>query len=384
MRRPACATYARRECWVIVARVSDPVLRGRDVERAQLDSLLASVHDGRSATLVVRGEAGIGKTALLEDAIERGRGCRVVRTVGVESEMELAFAALQQMCAPLIDGLERIPPPQRDALATAFGLSAGPPPDRFLVGLAVLSLLADAASGPPLIGVVDDAQWLDQSSAQALLFVARRLHAESVLLLFAERDQEHPAVLQGLPELRLHGLPDVEARALLAAPTPGQLDERVRDRIIAEAQGNPLALLELPRGLLSTGLTGAFGVPDGSAPPAHVEASFHERVVQLPATTQLLLLVGAAEPLGDTALLWRAAERLGIPLEALAPATAADLVNVGTRVTFRHPLLRSAIYSGASTAARRTVHRALADATDPEVDPDRLALAPRSSDARTG
>ena len=221
--------------------------------------------------------------------------------------------------------------------------------------------------------MVDDAQWLDQSSAQALSFVARRLHAESVLLLFAERDQEQPAVLQGLPELRLHGLPDVEARALLTAPTLGQLDERVRDRIIAEARGNPLALLELPRGLLSTSLTGAFGAPDGSAPPAHVEASFHERVVQLPEATQLLLLVGAAEPLGDTALLWRAAEELGIPLEALAPATAADLIRVGTRVTFRHPLLRSAIYSGASTEARRTVHRALADATDPEVDPDRLA-----------
>jgi DNA-binding CsgD family transcriptional regulator len=348
-------------------------LRGREIESAELESLIASVHAGRSATLVLRGEAGIGKTALLEDAIERGRGCQVVRTVGIESEMELAFAALQQMCAPLIDGLERMPAPQRDALATAFGLSAGPPPDRFLVGLAVLSLLADAASRAPLIGVVDDAQWLDQSSAQTLSFVARRLHAESVLLLFAERDQEQPAVLQGLPELRLHGLPDVEARALLTAPTLGQLDERVRDRIIAEARGNPLALLELPRGLLSTSLTGAFGAPDGSAPPAHVEASFHERVVQLPEATQLLLLVGAAEPLGDTALLWRAAEELDIPLEALAPATAADLIRVGTRVTFRHPLLRSAIYSGASAEARRTVHRALADATDPEVDPDRLA-----------
>ena len=322
---------------------------------------------------MLRGEAGIGKTALLDDAIERAQGFQVVRAVGIESEMELAFAALHQLCGPLIDGLERLPPPQRDALATAFGLSTGPPPDRFLVGLAVLSLFADAAVGPPLIGAVDDAQWLDQSSAQALSFVARRLHAESVLLLFAERDRDQPKVLEGLPELHLSGLPDAEARELLSSPTLGQLDERLRDRIIAEAHGNPLALLELPRGLLSTGLVGAVGLPDGSAPPAHVEASFYARVTQLPEATQRLLLVGAAEPLGDAALLWRAAEKLGIPVGAVAPATAADLVKVGTRVTFRHPLLRSAIYRGASTDARRTVHQALADATDPAVDPDRLA-----------
>jgi DNA-binding CsgD family transcriptional regulator len=287
--------------------------------------------------------------------------------------MELAFAALHQLCAPLIDGLERLPPPQREALATAFGLNLGPPPDRFLVGLAVLSLVADAASGRPLIGVVDDAQWLDQSTAHALSFVARRLHAESVLLLFGERDQERPAVLERLPELRLEGLRDADARVLLSSPKISQLDERLRDRIIAEAHGNPLALLELPRGTLATGLTGAFGVPDGSAPPAQVEASFHDRVAQLPEPTQLLLLVAAAEPLGDAGLLWRAAETLGIPMGEVAPATAAGLIKVGARVTFRHPLLRSAIYRGASAEARRLVHQALAEATDGDTDPDRLA-----------
>ncbi len=331
------------------------------------------MRDGKSATLVLRGEAGIGKTALLDDVVERAAGCRIVRAVGIESEMELAFAALHQLCAPLMDGLERLPSPQRDALATVFGLSAGPPPDRFLVGLAALSLLADASASAPLIGIVDDAQWLDQSSAQALSFVARRLEAEAVFLVFAERDRDQPAVLEGLPELRLSGLADADARDVLSSPTLLGLDERLRGRIIAEAHGNPLALLELPRGMLSTGLAGAFGLPDGSAPPARVEASFLARVEQLPQPTQLLLLVAAAEPLGDVALLWRAAAELGIPIESVAPATGADLIQVGTRVTFRHPLLRSAVYRGASTDARRAVHQALADATDPAVDPDRLA-----------
>ncbi len=349
------------------------MLRGRDAERTKLEQLLNSVRAGASAALVLRGESGIGKTALLEDFIASGDGCRVVYAAGVEAEMELVFAALHQLCTPLIDGLERLPPPQRDALATAFGLSSGPPPDRFLIGLAVLSVLSDAAAAQPLIAVVDDAQWLDHASAQALSFVARRLHAESVLLLMGERDLDEPDQFKGLPELRLDGLPDTDARALLASPTFGPLDEQVRERVIAEAHGNPLALLELPHSVVSASLVGGFGLTNGVPAAARVEASFYERVVQLPEATRRLLLVGAAEPLGDATLLRRAAVTLDIPMEAIAPAEAADLVDVGARVTFRHPVLRSAIYRGASPEERRAVHGALAEATDPEVDADRRA-----------
>src|SRR5207244_2854312 len=238
-------------------------------------------------------------------AAERSEGCRVVRAVGVESEMELPFAALHQLCTPLLDGRERLPPPQREALATAFGLSSGPRPDRFLVGLAVLSLLSDGAEAEPLICLVDDAQWLDRSSAQVLSFVARRLEAESVILLFAERDQDELDELAGLPELRLQGLSDADARGLLASANVGPLDERVRDRIIAESRGNPLALLELPRGLSSASLIGGFAMPNGLPLPSRIEASFRRRVGQLPTETQRLLLVAAAEPIGDPTLLWR-------------------------------------------------------------------------------
>jgi DNA-binding CsgD family transcriptional regulator len=349
------------------------VLRGRDAERTRLEQLLSSVRAGESAALVLRGESGIGKTALLDDVIASGDGCRVVRAAGVEAEMELAFAALHQLCTPLIDGLERLPPPQRDALATAFGLSSGRPPDRFLIGLAVLSALSDAAAAQPLIAVVDDAHWLDHASAQALSFVARRLYAESVFLLIAERDQDGPDEFKGLPELRLDGLPDTDARAMLASTTFGPLDEQVRERVIAEAHGNPLALLELPRSAVSTSLVGGFGFTNGVPAAARIEASFYERVVQLPEATRRLLLVGAAEPVGDATLLRRAAATLDIPMEAIAPAEAADLVDVGARVTFRHPVLRSAIYRGASPEERRAVHGALAEATDPEVDADRRA-----------
>jgi DNA-binding CsgD family transcriptional regulator len=356
-----------------VLRNPGPVLRGREAERARLDQLLRAVRAGQSAVLVLRGQAGIGKTALLDYAAERSEGCRVVRAVGVESEMELPFAALHQLCTPLLDGRERLPPPQRDALATAFGLSSGPRPDRFLVGLAVLSLLSDGAEAEPLICLVDDAQWLDRSSAQVLSFVARRLEAESVILLFAERDQDELDELAGLPELRLQGLSDADARGLLASANVGPLDERVRDRIIAESRGNPLALLELPRGLSSASLIGGFAMPNGLPLPSRIEASFRRRVGQLPTETQRLLLVAAAEPIGDPTLLWRAAAELGIPIEAAAPAEADDLMEVGARVTFRHPLLRSAIYRAASPDERREAHRALAGATDPEVDPDRRA-----------
>jgi len=350
-----------------------PVLRGRETERARLEQLLEAVRAGESAALVLRGEAGIGKTALLDSAAELSEDYRVLRAVGVESEMELPFAALHQLCAPLLDGLERLPPPQRDALGTAFGLSSGPRPDRFLVGLAVLSLLSEAAEAQPLICLVDDAQWLDRSSAHVLSFVARRLQAESVLLLFAKRDQLEHDELAGLPELRLQGLSDADARELLASANTGPLDEQVRDRIIAETRGNPLALLELPRGLSAASLAGGFALPDELPLPSRIEASFRRRVEQLPTDTQRLLLVAAAEPIGDPTLLWRSAAELGIKVEAAAPAEADNLMEVGARVAFRHPLLRSAIYRAASPEERRSAHRALAGATDPEADPDRRA-----------
>jgi DNA-binding CsgD family transcriptional regulator len=350
-----------------------PALSGRATERARLEQLLTAVRAGQSAALVLRGETGIGKTALLEYVAARSEGDRVLRALGVESEMELPFAALHQLCTPLLDGLERLPSPQRDALDTAFGLRSGPRPDRFLVGLAVLSLLSDAAEVQPLICLVDDAQWLDRSSAQVLSFVARRLQAESILLLFAERDQDELDELAGLPELRPQGLLEADARELLASANIGPLDERIRDRIIAEARGNPLALLELPRELSSASLAGGFALPGGLPLPSRIEASFGRRVEQLPTETQRLLLVAAAEPIGDPELLRRAAAELGIPMEAAAPSEADDLMVVGTQVNFRHPLLRSAIYRAATPEERRDAHGALAAATDPEVDPDRRA-----------
>jgi DNA-binding CsgD family transcriptional regulator len=349
------------------------VLSGRLAECATLERLLETARAGQSAVLVVRGEAGIGKTALLTYVADRAKGCRVVRAVGVESEMELPFASLHQLCAPLLGRLERLPEPQRDALATAAGLSAGERPDRFLVGLAVLNLLSDAAEEQPLVALIDDAQWLDRSSAQVLGFVARRLEADSVLVVFADRGPSEPDELGGLPVLSLEGLSDVAARELLDSVMSGPLDERVAERVIAETRGNPLALLELPQGLSTTELAGGFGVTTLLTLPGRIEARFRQRVEQLPAQSQRLLLVAAAEPLGDLALLWRAALELGIPVDAAEPPQAEGLLTLGPRVTFKHPLLRSAIYGAASADERRHVHRALAAVTDRSADPDRRA-----------
>ena len=322
------------------------MLRGRRSECEVLDGLLEVVRGGRSGALVVRGEAGVGKTALLEYAIESASDLRVVRAVGVESEMELAFAALHQLCAPMLDRIDRLPGPQHDALGIAFGLRAGAVPDRFFVGLAVLSLLSEVAEERPLVCVVDDAQWLDRASAQTLGFVARRLLAESVLVLFAGREPGEE--LRGLPELEVRGLRDGDARELLGSVIRGPLDERVRERIVAEARGNPLALLELPRGLSSAQLAGGFGLPGARSLSGRIEESFQRRLGDLPEETQRLLLVAAAEPVGDPALLWAAAQRLGIGYEALAPAESAGLLEVGAQVRFRHPLVRSAVYWSAS------------------------------------
>jgi DNA-binding CsgD family transcriptional regulator len=323
--------------------------------------------------LVLRGEAGIGKTALLGYAAERAVGFQVARAAGAASEMELPFAGLHQLCGPMLGGLGRLPPPQRDALGTAFGLSSGPQPDRFLIGLAVLSLLSDTAEERPLLCLVDDAQWLDRSSAQVLAFVARRLQAESVVLLFAQREPGEPDEIAGLPDLPLRGLPAGSAAELLASAISGPLDDRVQNRILAEAHGNPLALLELPRELSPAELAGGFGLPGGLPLPGRIEESFLRRAQQLPAETQRLLLVVAAEPTGEPALLWQAAGTLGIPAEAAGPAQAEGLLDLGAQVAFRNSLLRSAIYRAAAADERRSAHLALAAATDAEIDPDRRA-----------
>jgi DNA-binding CsgD family transcriptional regulator len=348
-------------------------LRGRQAECETLDQLVATVQSGHSAVLVVRGEAGIGKTALLEYARAAASGCRIARAAGVESEMELAFGGLHQLCAPFLDHLVHLPAPQREALGIAFRLSAGAPPDRFLVGLAVLSLLADVAEKEPLVCLVDDAQWLDRVSAQTLAFVARRLLAERIGLVFAVREPRLEDDLTGLPPLEVGRLSDGDARALLDSVVPGRLDARVRDRIVAETQGNPLALLELPRGLTPAELAGGFGRPDARSLAGQIEQSFLRRVRSLPAETQRLLLIAAAEPVGDVTLLARAADLLGIEAAAAAPAESAGLITIGTRVRFRHPLVRSAAYRVAAPEDRQGVHRALADATDPQADPDRRA-----------
>jgi DNA-binding CsgD family transcriptional regulator len=346
---------------------------GRRAECEALDRVLADVQAGRSRVLVLRGEAGIGKSALLEYLLDSASGCRIARTAGVESEMELAFAGLYQLCAPFLDRLERLPGPQREAISTAFGLSGGAPPDRFLVGLAVLGLLSDAAQDRPLVCVVDDAQWLDRTAAQCLGFVGRRLLAESVALVFAVREPVGAPDLAGLPELSIRGLGDADARALLESATAGRLDEGVRDRIVAETRGNPLALLELPRGRTAAELAGGFGLPGLLPLSTRIEQSFLRRLAPLPTETKQLLVVAAAEPVGDVNLLWRAAEQLDLGAGAAAPAETAGLIDFGLRVRFRHPLVRSAAYRAATAHQRHEAHRALAEATDPTADPDRRA-----------
>jgi DNA-binding CsgD family transcriptional regulator len=346
-------------------------LLGRAEECAVLDHLIDDVRKGESRSLVLRGEAGIGKTALLKHLVESASGLRVNRAVGVESEMELAFASLHQLCGPMLDRLDTLPAPQRQALEIVFGLSAGAAPDRFLVALAVLSLFSEVGDERPLLCVVDDAQWLDHASALTLAFVARRLLAEPVGIVFAARETGEE--LQHLSELEVHGLRNGDARALLSASVPFQLDAQVRDRIIAETRGNPLALLELPQGLTATELAGGFGLLGAPALTGRIEETFVRRLEALPDEARRLLLVAAAEPVGDPLLLWRAAERLGIAPAAAEEAQAQGLLAIDERVTFRHPLARSAVYRSATAQERRAAHRALAEATNRNADPDRRA-----------
>jgi DNA-binding CsgD family transcriptional regulator len=348
-----------------------PQLAGRRDELTVLGAVVDAVREGESRVLVVRGEPGVGKTALLDHLAGQELQCQVARAAGVQSEMELAFAGLHQLCAPMLGRAERLPLPQQDALRTAFGLVAGGPPDRFIVGLAALNLLSEVAAERPLICLVDDEQWLDRASAQALGFAARRLGAVPVGLVFATRDPG--AELAGLPELEIGGLPEQEARALLDAALAGPLDEQIRDLIVAETAGNPLALLELPEGLSPTELAGGFGLPGAASPAGQVARTFDRQLAALPAQTRRLVALASADPSGDRALVWRAAGRLGIAVQAAEPAAEAQLVEFGARVRFRHPLARAAAYHSASLQERREAHAALAEATDEVADPDRRA-----------
>jgi DNA-binding CsgD family transcriptional regulator len=345
-------------------------LVGRVPERAVLDQMIAAVRTGESRVLVVHGTPGVGKSALLQYLESSATGLRVLDAVGVESEMELAFATLHQLCVPLLDRLQVLPAPQRAALETVFGMRAGTPPERFLVGLAVLSLLSDASDRNPVLCVVDNAQWMDRASAQVLGFVARRLLAESVALVFATRQRSQD--LLGLPELEVTGLGTADAHVLLNSVTHAGLDQRIRDRIVAEARGNPLALLELPRELTVTQLAGGFGLLHNRI-DHKIQQSFLTRIEELPEQSRLLLLVAAAEPVGDPTLVWRAAERLGVTSTTALDDQTDGLVSFDVRVVFRHPLVRSAVYRAARMADRRAVHLALAEVTDPHVDPDRRA-----------
>jgi DNA-binding CsgD family transcriptional regulator len=338
-----------------------------------LDRLLADALAGRSHATAVRGEAGVGKSALLSYLYDRVADWHVARAVGVESEMELAYAGLHQLCAPMLDRLERLPVPQRRALETVFGLGVGPAPDRFLVGLATLTLFAEVAEHQPLVCVVDDAQWLDHTSVQILGFVARRLLAERVALVCAARTGIGDHVLAGLPELSIRGLGDRDARALLLDNMHGPIDAAVCDQIVAESHGNPLALLELPRTWNAADLAGGFGLPERQPVANKIEQGYVRRLLQLPSDTRLLVLAAAADALGDPVLLHRAAEALGIDMAATAPAVDAGLLRVRGRVEFAHPLVRSAAYRSAAADDRHRVHRALAEATDAEADPDRRA-----------
>src|SRR4051794_32254462 len=350
-----------------------PVLVGRAGERRRLDRLLEDVRGEQSAVLVVRGETGVGKTALLHYCAQQASGVRVARIAGVESEMELAFAGLHQLCAPMLDRAGALPAPQRAALGVALGRATGPAPDRFLVALAALSLLSEVATERPLLCLVDDAQWLDAASGQVLGFVARRLEAESVAIVFGVRDPADQRELAGVPQLTLEGLSEDDSRALLGTIIPGGLAERVRDRLVADTHGNPLALRELPRELTVTELPGVFAGRRGHALSGRIEETFLRRLRALPEDARLLMVVAAAEPVGDPLLVWRAAERLGIALQSATIAETDGLLVIGERVAFLHPLVRSAAYRSASPTELRAVHRALAEAIDGQVDADRRA-----------
>jgi DNA-binding CsgD family transcriptional regulator len=354
------------------SRFARGALLDRQGERRALDRLIAMARSGEGGAVVVRGERGIGKSALLRYAMEAALPtCRVLWAAGMESEAELAFAGLHQLCAGMLDRLDRLPGPQREALKAAFGLTPEAAPDPFFVALAVLGLLKDMAAEQPLLCVVDDMQWLDPASAHVLAIAARRVSAQPVAFVFAAREPGEE--LAGLPELPLHGLDDHDARALLESALVGPVDVRVLDRIVAETSGNPLALMEWSRGLPPAELAGGFVTPDAVAAPDAIEGDLRWRLEALPRDARRLLLVAAAESVGDPTHVWKAVAQLGLSRDAASAAAHTGLVEIGARVTFRHPLVRAAVYRSATPAELRAAHRALALAIDPEVDPDRRA-----------
>ena len=351
----------------------DQPLRGRQRELKLLAQVFHDAMYGRGGALVLRGEAGVGKTALLEHALRGAAGTRTLSVAGAEFEMELPFAALQQLCSPLLDGLTSLPAPQRAALEVAYGIRDEPVPNRLLIGLAMLGLLSDAGQGQTLICMVDDAHWLDKASADALAFAARRLESERVAIVFAMRETNERPALATLPQLQVRGLTDEDARRLLASEIHAPIDHRVEDRIIAEARGNPLALIELSRRGRALEVDGGYAIPEVGPTAGQLEAAFVERIAKLPTDSQTAMLVAAVEPLGDPTLLWRAIQWLGIAPEAVWAAEAAGLLEVDRRVLFHHPLVRSAAYRAAQPGDRRRAHQALAEASDPARDPDRRA-----------
>jgi len=346
---------------------------GRTRERERLDAVLAQARNGRSAVLVLRGKPGIGKTALLRYAARQASGLRTTEVDGIQAEMELSFAGIHRLCSPFLDETELLAAPQEKALRVAWGMAAGDAPDRFLVAVAVLNLLSATAEKRPLLCLIDDAQWLDAASVQALGFVARRLVAEPMAMIFSLREPVSTRALDGLPQLPVQGLEEIDARALLSRAMPGPLDDRVRDRIIAETEGNPLALIELSQTMSRSERAGGFAPPAGGDLPSQLQEQYLRRISALPTATQQLMLLAAAEPLGNAALLWRAAERLSLDPGALVPATKAGLLEIDDRVRFHHPLVRSAAYRAASLDERRHVHQALADVSDPELAAERRA-----------
>jgi DNA-binding CsgD family transcriptional regulator len=346
---------------------------GRTSERRSIDAALARARDGQTAVLVFRGAPGIGKTALLRYAARQASGLRLAQVEGVQAEIELPFSGIHRLCAPLFDSLDKLPGPQQDALRVTMGMSTGETPDRFLVAVAILNLLATTAVSRPLLCLVDDAQWLDATSLEVLGFVARRLDADPVAILFGLRQPVVTLALDGLPQLALEGLAEPDAHALLRRAVPGPLDERVRDRIVGETRGNPLALVELSQSMSPAERAGGFAPPSPSDLPGRLTREYQRRVAALPEPTQQLMLLAAAEPLGDASVLWRAADRLSIEPTALGPATVSGLLEVDDRIRFSHPLVRAAVYGAASDDERRLAHGALAEACDPEIDADSRA-----------
>lgn len=348
-----------------------PVLRGRTRERQEVDDALDRVRAGDSVAMVLRGEAGIGKTSMLQYAASRADDCRVLPVAGVESELELPFAGLHHLCGPLLNEVEAMPDHQEEALRVALGLAAGATPDRLVVGLAVLSLLAEVAAERPVVLLVDDAQWLDEETCQTLGVVARRLVAESVLALFGVRETDEERLFPGIPDLTLTGLAEDDAKALLTSATPGHLDDHVRDRLVAETSGNPLVLLEVAGGMSEAELGGGFATPGTAIAAGLLEQHYLHRVRALPEPTQRLLLIAAADATGDPTLLWRAAEVVGIGHDAAEPARTEQLLEIGSGVRFRHPLMRAAAYAAGTAEDRQAAHRALAEVIDAKADPDR-------------